>query len=666
MKPSFILYFLLLASSLLSAQNFEWSGHIGGDQTGTFHQGGLAADPEGNVYMSGHFQGSVNADFGAGATPLSATNTDAYVLKVAPDGSVLWAAVLSGNFETYGVDLAVAPDGGVVVTGHFVGAVDFDPGPGVQSITAQGVGDLFVLKLTSAGKLQWVRTFHEDSDFPFTYAHALSVGAGGMIAVAGEFAGSMTLREGPSPLVIESVNNENDYFLFAMDFQGQVLWGRAIGSDQSEGGLGGKARSDVACGPDGSVHMIGLLKGEIVFEAGDPDATLSPAGLGNDLFVLRCQADGSLDWVRRIGGPENESYTEAQRAACIAVDPDGGLRIAGLVTGEVTLDVGVTAGFGFGTNGFVARLEEDGTALWARTMQAQVQGIAVDAGGALFCTGFAGDGSNMDVGYSNQTLNYISFYAMPYLARFAESGDLTFLGGFDAPSPNQAQTGYGVGAGGGSVYAAGVFYGQTDFDPGAAQSFLTPFNMDGQGDAYLVRFSSDIPDCTPAQSATITADAGPVICVGDTVTFQVSGSLLNDNTDWVWMTGVDCDGELLGIGATLQVAPLVSSGYSVRGAGGCRPGPCQSLNITVEVCTGIEGVPTAPARLQYLAPGSILRVHADTPATLVVVDLLGRELLSQRLSGDMQDMSLHYLLPGMYIAILDEDRGGREVLRFIR
>lgn len=231
MKPSFILYILLLASCLLPAQNFEWAGHIGGAQHGTFHHGGLAADPEGNVYMTGHFRGSIEADFGEGTASLSATNTDAYVLKVGPDGSVLWAAVLSGNFETYGVDLAVAPDGGVVVAGHFVGTVDFDPGPGVLSITAQGVGDLFVLKLTSAGKLQWVRTFHEDSDFPFTYAHALSVGPGGMIAVAGEFAGSMTLREGASPLVIESMNNENDYFLFAMDFQGQVLWGRAIGSD---------------------------------------------------------------------------------------------------------------------------------------------------------------------------------------------------------------------------------------------------------------------------------------------------------------------------------------------------------------------------------------------------------------------------------------------------
>jgi hypothetical protein len=272
----------------------------------------------------------------------------------------------------------------------------------------------------------------------------------------------------------------------------------------------------------------------------------------------------------------------------------------------------------------------------------------------------------MDVGFTNQTLSYSGFYAMPFLARFTESGDLTFLGGFDAPSPGNAQTGYGMAAGGGSVHAAGIFLSETDFDPGPGQTFLTPFNMDGQGDAYLVRFSADIPDCTPAQPGSISADGGPVICEGDTVTFQVSGSLLNDNTDWVWMTGVDCDGELLGIGATLQVAPLVSSGYSVRGSGGCRPGPCQSTNITVEVCTGIEGVPTGPTRLQYLAPGSILRVHAATPATLVLVDVLGRELLSQRMSGDMQDMSLHHLMPGMYIAILMQDRGEREVLRLVR
>lgn len=662
MRSTLIPALLFLCSSALHAQTFEWAGQLGGATANTVHRGGLAADAEGNVYMTGHFTGTADMDPGPGTTTFTATNTDAYVVKVDANGTLLWAAQFSGNFETYGVDVAVAPGGSVTVVGQFVGTVDFDPGAGVQNVTATGVADLFVLKLNAAGAFQWVRTFHEDSDFPFTYAHAVSVSPAGDIAVTGEFSGTMPLPISAGS--INSLNNENDYFLLSLDAFGNVLWGRAIGSNQFEGGLGGNGRSDVACGNDGSIHMIGLLKGSIVFDADAPNGTLAPPGGNIDLFVVRYNVDGSLNWVQGFGGAGDDGYNEEARMGSVAVAADGHVYFASNVEGVVELGPGVNAGAGFSRKDFVARMTAGGTMLWARSMEADVQSIAVDAGGAVYCTGYAGNGSNMDIGFTNTTVSYSSFFAMPYLSRFTSDGVLTWVGGFDAVAPNDQQTGYGVAAGGGKVYASGYFRAATDFDPGAGQAVLSPLSNEGE-DAYLVRFSWPVPACTPATAGTITAIGGTTVCEDEPITLNVSGDL-NGNTAWAWTAGSNCTGDGLGGGNSITFVPAASGSYSVRGAGGCLPGPCQSIAITVEVCTGIgEGSESASA-LQYVNELALLRINTGQPANMLLLDALGRQLSTSRVGPGLHEVGMQQLVPGTYVAVLVYDRGEREVLRFVR
>src|SRR4051812_42350353 len=47
--------------------------------------------------------------------------------------------------------------GNIYSTGHFEGTVDFDPGSGVYNMTAIGTYDLFVLKLDNNGNFIWAR-----------------------------------------------------------------------------------------------------------------------------------------------------------------------------------------------------------------------------------------------------------------------------------------------------------------------------------------------------------------------------------------------------------------------------------------------------------------------------------------------------------------------------
>src|SRR5258705_1402975 len=53
--------------------------------------------------------------------------------------------------------LALDADGNVYVSGWFNGSVDFDPGPAIQNQTSVGGDDIFISKFDHAGRLGWTR-----------------------------------------------------------------------------------------------------------------------------------------------------------------------------------------------------------------------------------------------------------------------------------------------------------------------------------------------------------------------------------------------------------------------------------------------------------------------------------------------------------------------------
>ena len=49
--------------------------------------------------------------------------------------------------------------GHIYTAGRFGGSVDFDPGAGSYSLTANGIADAFILKITPTGNLAWAYNF---------------------------------------------------------------------------------------------------------------------------------------------------------------------------------------------------------------------------------------------------------------------------------------------------------------------------------------------------------------------------------------------------------------------------------------------------------------------------------------------------------------------------
>ncbi|MDE0872903.1 MAG: SBBP repeat-containing protein, partial [Acidimicrobiales bacterium] len=113
--------------------------------TGTDYAWDVAVDGSGNVYATGLFAATVN--FGAGNVT-SAGATDVFVTKLNSSGAHQWTTTLGGAGAEYGYGVAVDGSGNVHVTGKFDGTVNF----GAGNVTSAGGGDVFVVKLNSAGQ----------------------------------------------------------------------------------------------------------------------------------------------------------------------------------------------------------------------------------------------------------------------------------------------------------------------------------------------------------------------------------------------------------------------------------------------------------------------------------------------------------------------------------
>ena len=100
---------------------------------------GIAVDNNNNILITGYFVGPV--DFGGG--PLSSSGLNIFVAKYSPSGAYIWAESFGGVSSDVGNAIDVDNSGNVLTTGYFQGTVDFGGG----LLSSHGGLDIFLVKL---------------------------------------------------------------------------------------------------------------------------------------------------------------------------------------------------------------------------------------------------------------------------------------------------------------------------------------------------------------------------------------------------------------------------------------------------------------------------------------------------------------------------------------
>jgi hypothetical protein len=133
--------------------NFRWAQAIGG--AGYDNGNGVVVTRQKDVYLTGSFSQTVDFDAGPGNASLTSVGgidtQAAFVAHLDATGNFIGVSALGGTSKVdRGRDLAVAADGNVYVTGAYAGTADFNPGPGVFSLTTVGSAPyMFVAKLSA-------------------------------------------------------------------------------------------------------------------------------------------------------------------------------------------------------------------------------------------------------------------------------------------------------------------------------------------------------------------------------------------------------------------------------------------------------------------------------------------------------------------------------------
>jgi len=274
----------------------------------------IAVDAAGNAYVLGRVYDS---------------NNDVGIVKLAPNGSVLYTTYLRGNKGDFGSGISLDAAGDIYVAGG-TDSLDFPILNAIKPVKDGVTREGFITKLANGDGSLLFSTFFGGSRSDEIYD--ITLNDAGEIYVVGKTQSTNFPTVNP----IQSGLNLNQCFCddaFVTKFSPDamtVLYSTYLGGAARDSG------QSIALDADDNIYITGSTQSDDF----PTQAAIQPnrAGVNQDvdLFVSKISADGSsLDYSTYLGGTRNES------ARRIAVDSTGNAFVAGTT---ISTDFPTTAG----------------------------------------------------------------------------------------------------------------------------------------------------------------------------------------------------------------------------------------------------------------------------------------------------------------------------------
>lgn len=370
-----------------------------------------------------------------------------------------WAKKQAGGNVDETLDIVSDAAGNTYATGYFSSSASINE----TTVSVQGLTDVFVSKVSSAGATQWVKSFGGNQS---DRGLGVAVDASGNVFVSGFYTTSVNFGNGISL----TSNGGQDAFLVKLDPNGNALWAKTGGS------TGGSDRANaVAVDGAGNAVITGQFSGEASFGA----LALNASDGTNDAFIVKYASDGSEQWAKQGTGDALD------RGLAVVTDNAGAVYTTGQFSGDVSFDNSYTNTIQNAI--FLIKYSASGTEEWFRWGGGSEESIAYDIasdGNAVFLTGdfgatlnFFGTGSTVSVtsGYANSVF-LLSISGTGGFAWSASAGSESSVSsrGIDFRSGNLAIAGY---------------FGCT-FDSFRDEYGESAFNSLGSNDAFTAMYSS--------------------------------------------------------------------------------------------------------------------------------------------------------------------------------
>jgi len=255
----------------------------------------MAIDASANIYMTGFFKGTLDADPGTAVQNLATSDYACFVIKINSSGNYVMSRQFSstGSYpEVLGRSITVDASGNIYTTGTFYETVDFDPGNGTTNLTSNYYGSVFILQLNPSGNLGWVKQI-DANESRSIIADAANV------YVTGSFKGTIDFDPGILVHNLVAAGSTTVFlypanqFVLKLDLSGNYVWAANLATTDFSGG------SSITVDAVSNVYAAGYFSGTADFDPGNGVHNIANNG-DLDGFILKLDPMGNFVWAKTI------------------------------------------------------------------------------------------------------------------------------------------------------------------------------------------------------------------------------------------------------------------------------------------------------------------------------------------------------------------------------
>ena len=391
--------------------------------------------------------------------------TFSYIISNAQNGSIEYVNQLGNKNYIEGVDLIVDEYKNVYTIGYFSGTLDFDSGPNVYNMSSiEEDREVFITKIDSVGNFIWAKQF--EGGF-YTCCYTLTLDNLNNIIITGGFEGVVDFDPGPDTLLFSAGWDYSDICIIKLNSNGDLLWAKQEGTIYSDYG------ADIYI--DKSNNNI--------FITGQFD---------DNAVVLKLDEFGNILWTTETD-VINQTGAATAQGGCINVDSYGDIYVIGGFLGTIDFDPSSSidslitgSATGGSANSFIWKLNEDGQLIWAKDIAETWVGASrmeIDEQNNIFIAGSFNGEVDFDLGPDQYLVN-ADFYDL-FLYKIDKDANFIFVKVFEGTGHGQV---YSMSIDNHqSIYLAGYFLGEIDFDPGSEEMNIG--SIDGFFDMYILKLS---------------------------------------------------------------------------------------------------------------------------------------------------------------------------------
>lgn len=275
------------------AGHLIYAKSIGG--TGWEEGRGIAADAQGNCYVTGYFHDTAYIYTDSSPLQLIAKGADdIFVVKFDANGNVAWANTAGGKANDYSNSITVDIQGNVYLSGSYEQESVFGSGEKIVTLPNSGLFDTFIAKYDAQGKLIFAQKAGGTSN---EYGNDIAADEKGGCYITGTFEGETSFSDN---VKLKSEGGE-DIFVARYNEIGSLMWARGVGGKDKDNG------NSIAIDKQGNSYVASIFTKFItVQEANQKTPKKMKSVGGSDLLLLSLDANGKIRYAWSGGGIGND------------------------------------------------------------------------------------------------------------------------------------------------------------------------------------------------------------------------------------------------------------------------------------------------------------------------------------------------------------------------